>query len=233
MKKIETLFNLARSCNALVSDIHMLSIEKGWWETNRSMLETITMIMSEMYGETIEIMRDPETCELPSIKIPGFLHLEEEWADIWVRCADMAGRNMLPLGSYIAYTTWTEMPFPEFHIEVEKESLDISEFPGALTAYLEENDLSNFIATNFYTELDRSEPPPNNVELIGSFIDNFYRLKKNSMTNEKHCMGRELKAISIKMFAIAQHNNWRMGEAILAKHEHNHTRSKRHGNRVY
>jgi NTP pyrophosphatase (non-canonical NTP hydrolase) len=84
---------------------HGLSIEKGWWESNRNDGEMIALMHSEL-SEALEGLRagDPE-----SDKIHGFSSVEEELADVIIRIADFSCARNLRLGQAIqakfAYNT--------------------------------------------------------------------------------------------------------------------------------
>lgn len=70
--------------NKISGRIYDTALEKGWYETERNFGETIALKHSEL-SEALEAFREgnPE-----SVKIPGFSHVEEEFADTVIRILD-------------------------------------------------------------------------------------------------------------------------------------------------
>lgn len=73
------------SLRDLMKEAHANSVEKGFWAagTNRNKGEAIALMHSEL-SEMLEAVRKPG----PSEKIPQFMAIEEEAADLLIRLAD-------------------------------------------------------------------------------------------------------------------------------------------------
>lgn len=100
--------------NELVKESHGMAVEKGWWETNRSLPETLFMVVSEL-AEALEqdrkgkpyvyqvsknntyVFPNNETWE-KNVKPEGILI---ELADAIIRIADICGKNNFDLESAI------------------------------------------------------------------------------------------------------------------------------------
>ena len=65
------------------SKINCIANEKGFWRCNRSHGEVLALIHSEV-SEALEALRTKSS----STKIPGFLGVEEELADVVIRIMD-------------------------------------------------------------------------------------------------------------------------------------------------
>ncbi len=80
---------------------HETAKDKGFWDEDRSTLEAIALIHSEL-SEAVEAERDGNP---PSEKIPDFSAIEEELADVCIRIFDLVGQKKLDLGGAI----WAKM----------------------------------------------------------------------------------------------------------------------------
>lgn len=83
--------------DAMVQDVFGLAKEKGWHDKPREDGTLIALIHSEL-SEALEGLRHGNP---KSEHIPEFSALEEELADVIIRCMDMAGAKKLRLGEAI------------------------------------------------------------------------------------------------------------------------------------
>lgn len=75
------------------------AVSKGWWEDERNDGELIALMHSEL-SEALEALRHDNA---KSDKIPEFLGIEEEFADVIIRIFDMAkARNLRVAEALIA-----------------------------------------------------------------------------------------------------------------------------------
>jgi len=70
----------------LQKKIHTIAVSKGWWENPNSNGKNFMLMVSEL-AEAMEADRHGNP---PSDKIPGFLGIEEELADVIIRILDFA-----------------------------------------------------------------------------------------------------------------------------------------------
>lgn len=86
-------------------EVHDNAINKGWWQENRKDGELIALIHSEL-SEALEALREGNP---QSVKIPDFLHVEEELADAVIRIMDMAEARKYNLsGAIVAKMKFNE-----------------------------------------------------------------------------------------------------------------------------
>lgn len=73
------------SFNTLATTVNLTAKEKGWWDTERNDGEMIALMHSEL-SEALEFLRVSANDD----KIPEFLGVEAEFADVIIRIMDMA-----------------------------------------------------------------------------------------------------------------------------------------------
>lgn len=90
--------NFITSFNLRQHLAHQNSVRKGFWSEGQTDPGMKIALMHGELSEALEALRDgsPE-----SVKIPGFLHLEEELADCVIRIMDFGGRNNLNIAEAI------------------------------------------------------------------------------------------------------------------------------------
>uniref|UniRef100_A0A6M3KWY6 NTP pyrophosphohydrolase MazG putative catalytic core domain-containing protein n=1 Tax=viral metagenome TaxID=1070528 RepID=A0A6M3KWY6_9ZZZZ len=82
--------------NTLIKEIHNTAMVKGWWDDERNNGELIALMHSEL-SEGLETLRT----NVMSDKIPDFVGIEEELADVVIRVFDMAGDRQYKLAEAI------------------------------------------------------------------------------------------------------------------------------------
>lgn len=95
-KEIEAINTLQETC-------HSNAKSKGWWDKPREDGTCLMNITCEI-AEANEALRqtNPETGKMKqSIKIPGFLEVEEELADTIIRILDFAGYHRFRIAEAI------------------------------------------------------------------------------------------------------------------------------------
>lgn len=90
--------SFAYGFNILQSDVHELARSKGWWDSERSVGESIALMHSEL-SETLEVYRkNPDAYD---DKLPGHRAAAVELADVIIRIMDFAGRHGLDVAEAI------------------------------------------------------------------------------------------------------------------------------------
>jgi NTP pyrophosphatase (non-canonical NTP hydrolase) len=90
--------NFIHHANVMASKIWKTAVEKGWWENQRNDGEAIALMHSEL-SEALEGLRNNANSD----KIPGFLAVEEELADVIIRIMDYSyGKRLNVAGALVA-----------------------------------------------------------------------------------------------------------------------------------
>lgn len=71
--------------NFIAENVHTTAVEKGWWEEERSDVEAICLMMTEL-AEAVEGYRK----DLQDDHLPEFKSIEVEFADCIIRIMDLA-----------------------------------------------------------------------------------------------------------------------------------------------
>jgi NTP pyrophosphatase (non-canonical NTP hydrolase) len=203
--------NLRDSWEWFSGSVYDLAYNKGWWENNRSFLECIGLVISEL-GEAAEAFRKPG----PSSKILAFSEAAEELADVIIRIAD--------LSKHFDIDPW------EFHHWLGSNQ---HLFDGCTAG----NEDDNFVCCvdvlleeSHYFDAQGVNNPIEWIALISAYLGEatFGHLHGNMMD-----VADTLADVIIAVCRLANLQGIDLGEAILAKHEHNASRTYRHGAKLY
>lgn len=82
-----TNYNFVSAFNSVAKQVHETAREKGWWDEERSNAEALALIHSEI-SEALEYLRKGQ--DATDDKIPAFLGVEAELADVIIRIMDLA-----------------------------------------------------------------------------------------------------------------------------------------------
>lgn len=85
---------------------------------------------------------------------------------------------------------------------------------------------------------DRGRSNPELLALIHSELSECLEGLRHDNPPDEHCpefssAEIELADAIIRILDMAEHNQWRIGEAVVAKHEFNKSRKRRHGGKRY
>lgn len=198
------------SLTDMVNEAGKTAKEKGWWDEELIYAVSFINILAEI-GEAREWDRDDMSDHIPEYK-----GVEEELADILIRCFDLAARVV---GS---------RKFLDAVYKVAQSR--------AVNQYMEaENDLSYLIAISIRVFSDESTRI--DFELFDLVTDvtklwEAYRLHGNTVDFQLRILPAYLAQIVIRTCAIAERHNLRLEDTVLAKMEFNKTRPYRHGGKV-
>ena len=203
--------NFEESWGWFAGSVYELACKKGWWPegNSRSFLECMGLVISEL-GEAVEAFRSPRC----SAKILGHSHAAEELADVIIRLADLSKHFDLD----ISESNWF----------IENEEI----FDACSVG----NDEDNFVycidvlIQAHHTILLKGNP----VERI-AIVAHHLGEAITSYCTELHD-GDTIDAMAqavLEICALAQEQNIDLGEAIVAKHTYNQSRTYRHGAKLY
>ena len=83
--------------NRIQAEVHLIAIDKGWWDEKRNDGELIALMHSEL-SEALEGLRHGNPS---SDHISDYTACEEEFADVVIRIMDMAEKRNLRISSAI------------------------------------------------------------------------------------------------------------------------------------
>ena len=200
------------------TEVHNLACEKGWWVLRtadgpsagtRSFLECMGLVISEL-GEAVEAFRKPSCSKV----ILGHSHAAEELADIIIRLAD--------LGKYfdldISASTW--MIERDEIFDVCNAGTDEDNFVCCFDAMMDEGH-SSIDAGN---PIERLAIVAKHLgEAITSYVDELHD------ADAEEAMAQAV----LEICTLASQEGIDLGEAIIAKHAYNQSRTYRHGPNLY
>lgn len=209
--------NLRESWDWFSGSVYDLARQKGWWplagsnENARSFLECIGLVVSEL-GEAAEAFRKP-AC---SSKILAHSHAAEELADVIIRIADLA--------KHFDIDPWEYHHWLKFHKQL---------FDSCTVGNDEDNFVSCFdilLEESKYFDTDGVNNPIEWIALISAYLGEatFGHLHGNGLD-----VSDTLADVIVAVCRLAKLQNIDLGEAILAKHSYNQSRSYRHGAKLY
>lgn len=86
-----------QAIEAMQTEVHATAVEKGWWDTPPELATLLLLI----HAEVSEVAEADRRHSPSSDKIPGFSSVEEELADVVIRCFDLAEGKGLRLAEAI------------------------------------------------------------------------------------------------------------------------------------
>lgn len=208
--------NLAESWNWFSSSVYELACSKGWWplaggdEGQRSILECLGLVYSEL-GEAVEGFRSPRC----SGKILGHSQAAEELADVIIRLADMCAHFDID-------------PWEHHQLSAKAELFDAcgrkapeDQFAACLAVLLRESTYYGAVA---------AKNPIEQIAMVSAYLGEavFASLYHNGL-DVADSLGDAIVAVC----RLAHTQNINLGEALLAKHAYNQSRSYRHGDKLY
>lgn len=203
--------NLRESWDWFAGTVHTLAWQKGWWDNNRSFLECIGLVVSEL-GEAAEAFRKPGH----STKILAFSNTAEELADIIIRIADTT--------KYFDINPWEYHNWLKFHAHLFDSCMagnNDDNFVCCMDVLLEESR---------YFDTAGVGNPMEWIALISAYLGEV-------IFSHIHGNGRDVADtigdVIVLVCRLAKLQNIDLGEAILAKHAYNQSRSYRHGAKLY
>lgn len=202
--------NLAESWNWFSTEVHSLAIAKGWYDNKRSVLECLGLVYSEL-GEAVEGFRSPRC----SGKILGHSQAAEELADVIIRLADMCAHFNIE---------------PWLHHEIS----DKAELFDACGRKAPEDQfaavMNVLLAQSIHWGAAAAKNPIEQIAMVSAYLGEavFASLYHNGL-DVADSVGDAIIAVC----RIAHDQQINLGEALLAKHQYNQSRSYRHGAKLY
>lgn len=192
----------------LAVEVNDLAIQKGWWEGKRSFLECMGLVISEL-GEAVEAFRTPRC----SSKILAHSHAAEELADVVIRLADLSHH----FGIDVPAAPWFDRMahlFDNCNIGDPKDN-----FVCCIDALM---------------DLDLGCCDYNPIEYIAIIAGELGEGILSYTFEEDNDLAAETIACAfLTICQVAHTDGIDLGEAILAKHAYNQSRSYRHGDKRY
>lgn len=203
--------NLRESWGWFAGNVYGLACEKGWWQSDRSFVECIGLVVSEL-GEAAEAFRKPGCSD----KILAFTNTAEELADVIIRIADLA--------QHFDIDPWEYHHWLKFHKQLFDSCCmgnDEDNFVCCLGILLEESK---------YFDTAGVSNPIEWIALISAYLGEatFSHLHGNGLD-----VADTLADVIIAVCRLAKLQKIDLGEAILAKHAYNKSRTYRHGAKLY
>lgn len=201
--------NDVTTLTGLIRESGLIAKNHGWWDTPFNLSESLLNIVGEVGEAGAWDMLDP------SDHIPEYSGIEEELADIVIRCADLLTRQYHPRKVLdMAYRIINAVE----GVQAEPE-----------------DDLSYLIVVSARRYQPHNELWLDLFEIVkdATVLWEAYRKggdKTSTFFNE--VLPQYIMQIMLRTFAIADHHDLRLEKAIVAKTEFNRTRPYRHGNKL-